>query len=162
VVRFLKFFTFLSHEEIAALEQEHTAKPEGRVAHKALAKAVTDLVHGETATHDAQRASEILFGGELAGISEENFRDVVGEIPSKELQRDKLAGDGVPLLDLLVESGLCASKGQARKDTDGGGIYLNNIRQTEWQRNVTGADVVLGKYLLLRKGKRNYVALTLA
>lgn len=160
VVRFLKFFTFLPHEEIGALEQEHLAKPEGRVAHKALAKSVTDLVHGEAATHDAQRASEILFGGELAGISEQNFKDVVGEIPAKALAREKLAGAGVPLVELLVDSGLCSSKGQARKDVEGGGIYVNNVREAGWQRLVTSADLVLGKYLLLRKGKRNYVALT--
>jgi tyrosyl-tRNA synthetase len=160
VIRFLKYFTFFSREEIEQLEKEHLARPEGRVAHKALAKAATDLIHGSQATQDAMRASEILFGGELAGISESNFEDVAAEVPSKELEKSKLEGEGFPLLELLVHSGLATSKGQARKDVEGGGIYLNNIRAAESQKNVTSNDLLFGKRILLRKGKRNYVVIT--
>ena len=160
VIRYLKFFTFLSREEIAALEKQHAEKPEARSAHQALAKAVTDLIHGETATRDAIRASEILFGGGLEGIAENTFNDVVGEVPSKEIDRPRLEGGGLPLLELLVHSGLCPSKGQARKDTEGGGIYLNNIRETNFQRTVVTKDLLFGRHLLLRKGKRNYVVVT--
>src|ERR1041385_3589513 len=70
VIKMLKYFTFLSQEEIADLERQHAENPEARAAHKALAKSVTDLIHGEHATAEAIRASEILFGGDLAGISE--------------------------------------------------------------------------------------------
>jgi tyrosyl-tRNA synthetase len=160
VVRYLKYFTFLSREEIEALEQQHQAKPEGRAAHKALAKAVTDLVHGESATVEAMRASEILFGGGLEGISESTFDDIVNEAPSKEVSKSQLDGAGLPLLEVLVQSGLSGSKGQARKDIEGGGIYLNNRREGAPQRLVTAADLLFGRYLLLRKGKRNYVVLT--
>ena len=160
VVRYLKFFTFLSREEIVALEQQHAANPGARDAHKALAKSMTDLVHGESATRDALRASEILFGGGLEGISEETFNDVAGEVPTKEIERAKLDGAGAVLADLLVHSGLCPSKGQARKDVEGGGVYLNNVREANFQRAVTTADLLFGKHLLLRKGKRNYVVLT--
>src|SRR2546426_8842774 len=73
VIRYLKYFTFLSREEIEALEQRHAKNPGAREAHKALAKAVTDLIHGENATQEAIRASEILFGGKLDGISETTF-----------------------------------------------------------------------------------------
>jgi len=160
VIRFLKYFTFLSREEIEALEKQHQEKPEGRVAHKMLAKSVTSLIHGDSACADAIRASEILFGGGLDGVAENTFKEVVGEVPSKEIEPDRLNGTGAPLVELLVESGLCPSKGQARKDLEGGGIYLNNIRESNFQRLVTRPDLLFGKHLLLRKGKRNYVVLT--
>jgi tyrosyl-tRNA synthetase len=159
VIRYLKYFTFLSRDEIDALEQQHQQKPEARLAHKALAKAVTDLVHGPSATAEAMRASEILFGGGLEGISETTFRDIVNEAPSKEIARTGLEGAGLPLVEVLLHSGLSPSKGQARKDIEGGGIYLNNVRQDSFQRHVTGADLLFGRYLLLRKGKRNYAVL---
>jgi len=160
VVRYLNFFTFLSKEEIAALAGEHQAKPETRVAHRALARAMTDLVHGESATAEAMRASEILFGGGLEGIAESTFNEIVGEVPTRDLERSKLESAGVPLAEALVLSGLCPSKGQARKDVEGGGVYINNVREANFQRNLTPGDLLFGKHLLLRKGKRNYVVLT--
>jgi tyrosyl-tRNA synthetase len=158
VVRMLKYFTFLGQDEIAELERQHTEKPEARTAHKALAKAVTDLIHGPSATAEAIRASEILFGGGLEGISESTFADIIGEVPTKDIARARFDEAGLPLVELAAETGLCASKGQARKDIEGGGININNLRETNVQRQVTGADLLFGKYLLLRKGKRNYLA----
>lgn len=160
VVRYLKYFTFLPHEEIEALAKQHAEKPEAREAHRALAKAVTDLIHGESATQDAIRATQILFGGGLEGIDERTFNDVVGEVPSRDLEKSKLEGAGLPLVEALVASGLSPSKGQARKDLEGGGIYVNNVREANPQRALTGKDLLFGKHLLLRKGKRNYVVLT--
>jgi len=160
VIRYLKYFTFLPKEQIEALAAEHTAKPEGRAAHRALACAVTDLIHGTDATAEAIRASEILFGGRLEGISEATFADIAGEVPSKQIEKAKLEGAGLPLVELLALSGLSASKGQARKDIEGGGVNINNVRETGVQRLVTTADLLFGKHLLLRKGKRNYVVVT--
>ncbi len=160
VVRYLKFFTFMGQEEIAALEKQHNENAGARAAHKALAKAVTDLVHGPAATAEAMRASEILFGGDLAGISETTFNEIVGEVPTKEIGKTELDGAGKPLVELLVHGGLCQSKGQARKDIEGGGVYVNNQREASFQRTVAAKDLLFGKHLLLRKGKRNYVVLT--
>jgi len=160
VVRYLKLFTFLSQDEIAALAGELAARPEARAAHKALARAMTDLIHGPSATAEAVRASEILFGGGLEGISEQTFNEIVGEVPGKEVGKDQLGGEGMPLVELLVLGGLCPSKGQARKDIEGGGVYVNNIREAASQRRITAADLHFGKHLLLRKGKRNYVVLS--
>ncbi|HWV99304.1 MAG TPA: tyrosine--tRNA ligase [Candidatus Acidoferrum sp.] len=160
VIRYLKFFTFLTQEEIAALERQHAENPGARVAHKALAKAVTDLVHGPGATSEAIRASDILFGGELAGVSETTFNEIVGEVPTKELEKNQLDGTGKALVEVLVHSGLSLSKGQARKDIEGGGVYLNNVREPGFQRTVTAKDLLFGKHLLLRKGKKNYVVVT--
>jgi tyrosyl-tRNA synthetase len=160
VVRYLKFFTFLGQDEIAALEKQHTEDPGARAAHKALAKAFTELVHGPEATAEAMRASEILFGGDLAGISEATFNEIVGEVPTKEIGKAGLDGAGKPLVELLVHGGLCPSKGQARKDIEGGGVYVNNQREASFQRAVAAKDLLFSKHLLLRKGKRNYVVLT--
>ncbi|MBI2928513.1 MAG: tyrosine--tRNA ligase [Verrucomicrobia bacterium] len=160
VVRYLEYFTFLPREEIDALQSAHREKPETRAAHKALAKAVTDLVHGPSATAEAIRASEILFGGGLDGISESTFNEIVGEVPSKEVERARLDGVGLPLVELLVLSGLCPSKGQARKDLEGGGIYVSNVREANSHRALTSMDLLFGRHLLLRKGKKNYVVVT--
>src|SRR5581483_5397835 len=160
VIQYLKYFTFLDHGEIAALEKQHNENPGAREAHKALAKAMTDLIHGPAATAEAIRASEILFGGGLEGISETTFSDIAGEVPSKEIEKNKVEAAVLPLVELLVHSGLCPYKGQARKDVEGGGVYINNIRETNFQRAVTINDLLFGKYLLLRKGKRNYVVVT--
>ncbi len=160
VIRYLKFFTFLSKEEVEQLEKQHTENPGARVAHKALAKSVTDLIHGETATQEAIRASEILFGGTLEGIAESTFNEIVGEVPTKGIEKAKLDGAGLPLVELLVHAGLSQSKGQARKDIEGGGVNINNVRETNIARAVTANDLLFGKHLLLRKGKKNYVVVT--
>jgi tyrosyl-tRNA synthetase len=160
VIRYLKYFTFLSQAEIEALEKTHTENPGGRVAHRALAKATTDLIHGAGATTEAIRASEILFGGELKDVSESTFNEIVGEVPTKELELAKLDGTGTPLAELLVHAGLCPSKGQARKDIEGGGVNINNVREASAARAVTTADLLFGKHILLRKGKKNYVVVT--
>jgi tyrosyl-tRNA synthetase len=160
VIPYLKYFTFLSQDEIAALERQHSENPGARIAHTALAKAATELVHGATATGEAVRASDILFGGDLAGVSESTFNEIVGEVPTKEIDKMQLEGAGKPLLEVLVHSSLCPSKGQARKDVEGGGVYINNRREGNFQRSVTSNDLLFGKHLLLRKGKRNYVVIT--
>jgi tyrosyl-tRNA synthetase len=160
VIRYLKFFTFLSKEEIEALEKKHLEDAGPRIAHRALAKAVTDLIHGPNATAEAIRASEILFGGELKGIGEGTFNEIVGEVPTKEIEKSKLDGAGLPLVELLIHAGLCPSKGQARKDIEGGGVNVNNVREANVARAITAADLLFGKHLLLRKGKKNYVVVT--
>ena len=118
------------------------------------------MVHGPAATAEAIRASESLFGGELDGISERMFAEIVGEVPTKEIEKAKFEGAGRPLVEVLVHCGLCPSKGQARKDIEGGGVYVNNARETDTQRAVSSNDLLFGKHLLLRKGKRNYVVVT--
>jgi len=156
VPAYLRKFTLLPRSDIEDLEARHAANPAAREAHRALAREVTAIVHGRTACDDAVRASEIMFGGGLDGITEALFRDVAGEIPTRPVEKAKVEGKGSALTDLLVQSGLCPSKGQARRDIEGGGIYLNNARVTEAGRAVATGDLLFGRYLLLRKGKRTY------
>jgi tyrosyl-tRNA synthetase len=160
VIRYLKFFTFLSREEIESLEKKHSENPGAREAHKALAFEVTKLIHGENETKEVIRASEILFGGNLNGISEWLFDEILRELPSKEIARAKLDGEQFPLVELLIHAELCSSKGQARKDLEGGGIYINNERETNIMRTVKSSDLIFGKHILLRKGKKNYAVVT--
>jgi len=160
VIEYLKMLTLLLREEIESLEQKHATNPGGREAHKALARAVTTLVHGESVTTEAIRASDILFGGDLQGVSEATFNEIVGEVPTREISKTTLDGAGLALVELLTQSGLCPSKGQARKDVEGGGIYVNNVRESSFQRAVTTNELLFGKHLLLRKGKKNYVVVT--
>ena len=162
VIKLLKLFTFLSKEEIEDLAHKHTQKPEARDAHKALAKAMTSLIHGPDATSAAIRASEVLYGGALDNIDESTFVDVIGEAPTKHLPKSYFDGDGSPLVDILVTSELTTSKGQARKDIQGGGIYVNNIREVSITRKISLNDFLFGKYLLLRKGKKNYLVISIA
>jgi tyrosyl-tRNA synthetase len=153
VIQLLRYFTFLSQEEIAALEAQHAASPERREAHKRLALELTRLVHGEIATADAVRASEILFGGSLEGITETQFDEVIAEVPNSIFPRSQL---GQPLIDALISTKLSPSKGQARKDIEAGGVYVNNVRAADVKLVVGLEHLLFGKFILLRKGKRNY------
>ena len=160
VIRYLKYFTFLSAEQIAEAEAKHAQNPGAREAHSQLANYMTKMIHGEQAAKDAARASFILFGTELEGVAPGVFDLILGEVPTKEIEKAKLGGPGLPLVELIVHSGLCPSKGQARKDIEGGGVNINNVRETNIARAVTVSDLLFGKHLLLRKGKKNYVVIT--
>jgi tyrosyl-tRNA synthetase len=109
----------------------------------------------------AQIASAVLFGegGDILNSNTDFFEDIDGEVPTKEIEKSKLDGDGLPLIELVVQTGLCPSKGQARKEIEAGGIYVNNVRARELQRAITTKDLVHG-HVLLRKGKKNYVSVT--
>ena len=158
VISYLKKFTFLSHAEIDALAAQHAQNAGARDAHRALAREVTTLVHGKQTADDAVRASDIMFGGSLDGVSQATLTDVVGELPSKDVTKDVL-GAGMPLTDALVLAGLAQSKGAARRDIEGGGVYINNVKQTDVARAVTSQDTLFGTYVLLRKGKKSYAVL---
>jgi tyrosyl-tRNA synthetase len=156
VVMLLKMLTFLPADAIADLEAQTKAKPEARAAQKALAREMTTVVHGADATAAAVAASAVLFGGSVDGLAEATFEDVVGEVPTHDMPRDRLSGAGLSIVELLVMSDLAPSKGQARKDVEAGAVSLNNVRVDGPARAVKAEDLLFGKYVLLRRGKRNY------
>jgi tyrosyl-tRNA synthetase len=165
VIRYLKFFTFRSKEQIAEWEKRHSENPGARKAQRELAFAVTELIHGQEAAFAAEQVSSILFHGtsdadSLKIMTESTFEIILGEVPTKEIEKAKLDGAGIPLVELLVHAGLCPSKGQARKDIEGGGVNINNVREAKADRAVISADLLFGKHVLLRKGKKNYVVVT--
>jgi tyrosyl-tRNA synthetase len=156
VGRYLRFFTFLERGRIAELEAEVAERPGSREAQRVLAREVTALVHGEGAAVAAERASSILFGGDLDEVDPDTIAEVFADVPSSELPRARLEGDGAPLVDLLAESGLVASKSAARLALDQGGVTVNGRRAAEVDRRVGVADLLGDRFVVLRRGKRSY------
>ena len=158
--RFLRYFTDLSQEEIAALEAQTAKEPQKRAAQRALARSVSEMVHGTAEREKAERAAAALFGGAketgLAGLDEQALLQAVKEAPSTTLPKARLAGEGALFLDLMVESKLWPSRGEAKRAVQAGGANLNNVRVSDLGRKVTAADLLHGKYLVFRKGKKDY------
>jgi len=156
VVKYLKFFTFLDQETIAELERAVSEQPEQRQAQYRLAREMTRLVHGETALGRAEQASQVLFGGEISGLSAEDIQDIFAEVSSSDLPKAQLEGQGLNIIDLLTASEVASSKGDARRTISAGGIYLNNQRVDDADRVVSLVDSIQGRFLVLRKGRKNY------
>lgn len=157
VDRYLKFFTWLTQAEIAELATSRETAPQRRLSQIRLAQEVTQAVHGETALAAAERASRMLFGDEeIADVQPKEIEEVFADVPASEIAKDQLAGSGMPLVDLLVLSGLVPSKAEARRSIQAGGIYLNNQRATDEKRLISLNDSVGGRFLVLRKGRKTY------
>jgi tyrosyl-tRNA synthetase len=156
VINYLKYFTWLTQSEIKALQDALFERPEQRQAQRTLAREVTRMIHGETAVAKAEQAASVLFGGELEGLDAADIGDIFADVPSSEIPKTTLEGEGLPLVDLLVDSGLASSKGDARRSIQGGGIYLNNERVTDQDWNVALTDTIEGQFVVLRKGRKKY------
>lgn len=151
VIQYLKYFTFLSLDEIARLEQEVDAQPEKRNAQRTLAQEVTALVHGEEAVRCAVKISRALFSESLSELSAEEIEEGFGDLPAVVVENDELS-----LVDLLVLTGAVTSKRQAREAISTGAIYINNVRFAELEASVAELERIGGKYLVIRRGKKNY------
>ena len=160
VLKYLRFFTFFSQDEIASLEASLAEKPEAREPHRSLAREMTRMIHGETALARAEQATSALFGGEISGLSAAEIRDIFADVPSCDLLKAQLEGEGLSILDLLTAADVAKSKGEARRSLGEGGIYLNNRRAADGQM-VTGGDALDGGFIILRKGRRNYTLVRL-
>ncbi len=149
VVRFLRIFTFRTREEIAELEAAVRERPGAREAQRALAADVTTLVHGAAATEAVIAASQALFGrGELAALDERTLGAAVAELPRT------AAAVGDLVVDLFASSGLVASKAAARRAVAEGGAYVNNTKVASDDAVLSAADLLHGRYALLRRGKK--------
>ncbi|MEW5874866.1 MAG: tyrosine--tRNA ligase [Candidatus Zixiibacteriota bacterium] len=155
VVTFLKYFTWRSKEEIAALEESVKSSPEKREAQHRLADDVTAMLHGETELAKAHRASQVLFGGEMTGLGAREVADIFADVPSSTIPAAQFDG-GMPVVDLFATSGIATSKGDARRSIEGGGMYLNNVRIADAQQLVSRNDAIEGQFLVLRKGRKQY------
>jgi tyrosyl-tRNA synthetase len=147
--------------EIEELVAAHLADPSRRTGQRTLAEDFTTWVHGAEATRRAIAASEVLFGGSLDGLADDDLAALAPDVPHSDLPRTELEA-GVPILELLVARGLCASKGEARRLIAAGGIYLNNVRVTATDLAVTAAHLATPSFLLLRSGKKKYHLLQVA
>ncbi|NGX08129.1 tyrosyl-tRNA synthetase [Mycobacteroides franklinii] len=155
VVRYLRWFTFLSADEVDELQTATTERAHERAAQRRLAAEVTTLVHGESATQAVEHASGALFGrGELDRLDEGTLTAALTEAGNGEPAR---LADGEPdtIVDLLVSSGLSESKGAARRTIKEGGVYVNNTRVDAEDWAPSDGDYLTGGWLVLRRGKRN-------
>jgi tyrosyl-tRNA synthetase len=156
VISYLKYFTWLERSEIDQLTEELESAPEKRSAHRTLAQKVTAMVHGDDALRSAESASKVLFGEAMDNLSVSDILDVFEDVPSSEIERSNFEGDGMGALDLMVESGLTESKGEARRLIRSGGFYINNARQSDESGRIGLDQCVDGKVIVLRKGGKNY------
>lgn len=151
VIKFLKYFTFLSKEEIDQLEQSKEEAPHKREAQKALAENVTRFIHGEDALNDAIRISQALFSGDLKSLSAKELKEGFKDVPQVELSKDT-----TNIIDALIETGIGSSKRQAREDVNNGAIYINGVRQQDVNYELTDEDKIEGAFTIIRRGKKKY------
>ncbi len=159
VGRCLRFFTDLDRESIDALLAEHADDPGRRVAQRRLAAELTALVHGPEGLRAAERATAIFFGAEIDRLDDAQLAAIFADVPSRGLPRDRLAGEGLPILDALVEAGLAKSKSEARRAVTQGGAYVNNRRVDDLETRLTAEHLVGETTMILRTGKKNYALL---
>lgn len=153
VIDYLKWFTFLTREEIAEYEVAVAERPFKREAQRRLAEEMTDLVHGPEATKAVELAAQALFGrAELTELDEKTLAAAVSETEVADIA----AGDPDTAVDLLVASGLAKSKGEARRTIKEGGAYVNNERITDEEWKPADSDLIHGKWLVMRRGKKNF------
>ena len=157
VIKFLKYYTFLSLEEIKTLENSTTNAPEKREAQKALAKEVTTFVHGEESFKNAEKISENLFGGKIKDLSESDLKQIFTD--SSVVKLEKM--DDVNISDFLVSAKVVDSKRQAREDVQNKAIEINGEKITEVDHIVSQKDFLFGQYLIAKRGKRDYKFISL-
>lgn len=151
VIKFLKYFTFLSKEDINRLEQSRDEAPHLREAQKALAENVTEFIHGKEALDDAIRISEALFKGDLKSLSIKDIKAGFKEVPQVEVSKAT-----TNIIDVLIESGIASSKRQAREDVNNGAIYINGEREQSVDHNLTDEDKFDNEFTIIRRGKKKY------
>ncbi len=150
IIDYLKKLTFLSKEEIEALEKEQKEHPEGRSAHQALAKAIITDLHGEEEYNKALKMSQALFSGDVKDLTVKDIDILFKDTEKKILDKD------TNLVDFLVDQGICSSKREAREFVTGGTISLNGDKVTDLEKTLTKEDAIEGKYIILRRGKKKY------
>jgi tyrosyl-tRNA synthetase len=151
-VRYLKFFTFLTREEIEPLARATAVHPERRDAQRTLARAMTALVHGTEHVERAERAAAVLFSENIRDARVEDVLTVFEDAPSTELA---LPGDGMPLVEMLTATRLAPSKSEAVRLLKSGGVYVNNARAKDERVRLTAADAIGGEVFVLRKGRKD-------
>ena len=150
IIDYLKKLTFLSKEEIEALEKEHNAHPELRIAHKALAKEIISDLHGIDSFNEAVKISESLFSDKISSLSSEEIINNIKDIPKFDVE------DSINIVDLLVNNNICSSKREAKEMISGNAISINSKKITDLEYIVSKNDAIDEKVILVKKGKKNY------
>jgi len=159
VVRYLRWFTFLDAQELAELDAATSERPQARAAQRRLAGELTTLVHGEAQTRAVELASQALFGrAELSELDEATLASALAETTPVQLN----AADAPTIVDLLVATGLCASKGAARRTVKESGASVNNQRIAAEDWTPRREDLLYGRWLVIRRGRRHIGAVELS
>jgi tyrosyl-tRNA synthetase len=156
VIRYLKYFTFLSLEEISTYEQKTKDEPHLRAAQKRLAEEVTRLVHHNEGLDAAQRATQFFFGEKIENVTDKEVHSIFADVPSVDLAMANIEGEGMDVLELLGQLPLFKSKGEARRSVQQKGVYINNEAVTSIENKVTHDSLASESALVIRKGKKNY------
>jgi tyrosyl-tRNA synthetase len=154
--RFLSFFTDVPVEEIAAIEALARMHPEQRAAQNRLAEEMTRLVHDDAGLAAARAATEVLYGGTIADLSDRELGEIFADVPSATVPRARLVG-GIKLVDLACDVGLFPAKAEAKRRIEGGGVYVNNVRVADREKVLGPGDLASESVLVLRKGKKDYL-----
>ena len=149
----------MNHEEIEALDHARETAPQKRESQIRLAEELTRLIHGEAGLIKAQRAKDVLFGAEIENLTDQDLGQIFPDVPSKDLEMSLLEGDGLPVVDAFVLSGLAKSKGEARRTVQQGGAYINNRRITNVDERLTKANLASETTIVLRSGKKKFALL---
>jgi tyrosyl-tRNA synthetase len=154
VIKYLKYFTFLERAAIDEVEAATKSAPEQREGQRVLAREATSLVHGADQAVRAAHASTLLFGEDIATLDVDDVLAVFDDVPSTDLPADALAGDGIGMVDLVARVQLAASKSDARRLVQSGGVYVNNRRISDPQARLTRDQAIGGRLFVLRKGQK--------
>ena len=152
--KFLRFFTLLDQEQIRALESAHAKDPGARELHRTLAREATRLLHGKGESDLAERAAKALFSGEIADLPEATLAEALSSAPATDHDKAQL-GAGVALLDLLPQTSLARSKSEAREFLGSGSVSVNGVKAAA-DRKLTTADLLHGRLIALRRGKKSW------
>ncbi|WP_409297181.1 tyrosine--tRNA ligase [Peribacillus sp. SCS-26] len=152
VVKYLKYFTFLSHEEIEELSRAVEAEPHLRRAQKRLAEEMTRLIHGEESLQQAVKITAALFSGDIKTLSAAEIKQGFKDVPTYEQE----GGTETPLVDLLVQAGISPSKRQAREDIQNGAVSINGDKVTDQGHILSEEDKIDGQFTIIRRGKKKY------
>ncbi|MEI7900208.1 MAG: tyrosine--tRNA ligase [bacterium] len=157
VIRYLKIFTFVPFERIAELEAAVANAPEKRAAQQVLAEELTRTVHGEQGLAVAQKATDVLFGGSLDGLAADDLEKIFANVASAALPTGQVLGK--PAFEVIALAGMLASKGEARRLVQQGGLNINNVRVADLARVFGADDLIDGRLAVLRSGKKSFFLL---
>ena len=155
-VRFLKYYTLLSPDEIDEYQHEVASRPEKRETQQRLASEVTRMTHGQSGLETALAATRVLFGGDITGFGADELMDIFHDVPSMSMPRDDLEGEGIGIRELVADTGLASSRGEARRLIEGGGIVVGSERVSDSRHRVRLEHAVDGRVVVLRRGARQY------
>jgi tyrosyl-tRNA synthetase len=156
---YLRWFTLFDRARIEELEAEQAAHPEQHAAQRALARDLTERTHGRGAAERVARVSELLFGGDPAAADAQTLADLAAEIPAAAWPESEPGADeqpGLDLVDVLVLAGTATSRGEARRLVEQGGVHVNGRPAVDLEQRFTTGDLLAGRFLIVRRGKRDY------